>query len=381
MARLTRRDVFQSIMGLSLTGMAAGAVQETHCYANETEVSSAETTIQATGRWSEKRAADWYSKYPWIVGCNYVPSTAVNQLEMWQADTFDPKTIDHELGMAEKLNFNTIRIFLHDLAWQQDKEGFKKRLSNVFDICEKHHIVTIPTFFTNGGPGTPIKIGKQPEPLPGVHNSQWLQSPGVSIVNNPEKWGYLEEYVTDILATFARDSRIFVWCLYNEPESVRHGNQSLPLLRRLWQWGRQVNPTQPFTAPITVFPQPGHAYSNFPICCFLGENCDMMSFHCYRAPEHVENLIGLLEPFHRPIICTEYIDRPINTFFNVTPILKKKKVGAIHFGLVNGKCNFQFHSKNELPEPKNWKHDIFRQDGTPFDPKEIEQIKNLTGKK
>jgi hypothetical protein len=96
----------------------------------------------------------------------------------------------------------------------------------------------------------------------------------------------------------------------------------------------------------------------------------------------VEKMITLFQTFGRPVLCTEYLSRPANTFENVLPLLHKNRVGAINFGLVNGKCNFQFYG-NDLPEPKFWKHDIFRKDGTPFDPRELDVIRSYTavGKK
>ena len=48
----------------------------------------------APERWTAERANNWYAQQPWLVGANFVPSTAINQLEMWQAETFDPATID-----------------------------------------------------------------------------------------------------------------------------------------------------------------------------------------------------------------------------------------------------------------------------------------------
>ena len=75
--------------------------------------------------WTEKANA-WYAKHPWINGSDFIPSTAINQLEMWQADTFDPITIDRELGWAEGIGFNTMRVFLHSVAWKEDPAGFKK---------------------------------------------------------------------------------------------------------------------------------------------------------------------------------------------------------------------------------------------------------------
>src|ERR1700738_117262 len=84
-------------------------------------------------RWSEAKAESWYQQQPWLVGSNYIPSTAINQLEMWQQATFDPDQIDKELGWAEKIGMNTMRVFLHDLLWKEDPQGFRKRLSLVFE--------------------------------------------------------------------------------------------------------------------------------------------------------------------------------------------------------------------------------------------------------
>ena len=91
-------------------------------------------------RWSEKAAGDWYARQPWLVGSNYIPSTSINELEMWQADTFDPARMDTELGWAESLEMNTMRVFLHDLLWQQDPKGFQKRVDIFLHTAAKHHI-------------------------------------------------------------------------------------------------------------------------------------------------------------------------------------------------------------------------------------------------
>src|SRR3954467_9945087 len=101
----------------------------------------------AQNKWTPKQANDWYAKQPWLVGSNYIPYNAINELEMWQADTFDPKQIDKELGWAESIGMNTLRVFLHDLLWQQDPEGFKKRLAEFLAICEKHHIKPMLVLF------------------------------------------------------------------------------------------------------------------------------------------------------------------------------------------------------------------------------------------
>src|SRR5690242_9717501 len=89
-------------------------------------------------RWSEPKAAHWYSSQPWLVGSNFVPSTAINELEMWQSDTFDATTIDRELGWAESIGMNTMRVFLHNLLWQSDSKGFLDRMEKFLQIADKH---------------------------------------------------------------------------------------------------------------------------------------------------------------------------------------------------------------------------------------------------
>jgi hypothetical protein len=274
-----------------------------------------------------------------------------------------------------------VRVFLHDLVWEADPAGFKRRLGAFLDLCKKHHMRAIVTFFTNGCygfEGEP-KLGKQPDPVPGVHNSGWVQSPGAGNVNDPSKWGRLEKYVKDVMGAFAQDERILLWCLYNEPENTKKGARSLPLMRETFQWARSVKPSQPLTAPIWALP--GGPRTSLDIVCFLEENCDVMSFHCYGKPNDVEAFIKLLRSFDRPIVCTEYMARSKgSTFEAILPILKRERVGAISFGLVVGKGNFHFPwgSKKDAPEPKVWFHDIFRGDGTPYDLAEIALIRRLT---
>jgi endo-1,4-beta-mannosidase len=331
-------------------------------------------------RWSEGKANEWYAGQKWPVGFNYVTSTAINEIEMWQNESFDPKTIDREMGLAQGLGFNTVRIFLDDIVWEADPKGFKKNIDTFLGICDRHGLKVIATFFTNGGKYDSPKMGKQPEAIQGVHNSQWIQSPGAASVNDSTTWPRLERYIKDILGSFKKDKRILYWCLYNEPENFKQGAQSLPLLRAVFRWAREVNPTQPLSSPIWICPGMHSTKTNFPIVSFLGENCDIMTFHCYYGPEEMETFISYMKQFNRPMVCQEYMGRPRSTFQEIMPILKREGVGAISWGLVNGKCNFnlQWSSKAGDPEPEIWFHDIFRQDGTPYSEEEVEFIKAMT---
>ena len=93
---------------------------------NERESKSLDSAEQdLASRWSVEQAQAWGINTPWLRGANFNPSTAINQLEMWQAETFDPQTIDRELGWAAGIGLNCMRVYLHHVAWEADKLGFK----------------------------------------------------------------------------------------------------------------------------------------------------------------------------------------------------------------------------------------------------------------
>lgn len=338
---------------------------------------------EVAGRWSEERARQWYAAQEWPVGVNYVAATAINQFEMWQEESFDPENVKREMDLAQGLGFNTIRIFLHDVVWEADPQGFKDRINTVLGIFEERGMKAIMTFFTNGGRHGVHKLGKQPESQQGVHNSQWIQSPGAPNVNDPAQWPRLERYVKDIMTEYKDDARVLFWCLYNEPENFKQGAKSLPLLREVFKWGREVNPSQPLSSPIWICPGMHGTRNNFPILSFLGENCDIMTFHCYYGPEEMQTFIDIMKQFGRPMVCQEYMGRPRSTFEDIMPILKRENVGAISWGLSEGKCNFhyQWSSKPGDPEPEVWFHDIYRLDETPFSQAEVDLIRSLTADK
>jgi endo-1,4-beta-mannosidase len=193
-----------------------------------------------------EKANAWYNQHKWLTGANYIPSNAINQLEMWQADTFSPDLIDTEFALAEGIGFNTMRVFLHSIAWKTDAKGFKERIGKFLEIAHKHGIQPIFVFFDDCGNGTPM-AGRQPEPKTGVHNSGWVHDPGVTSVDEaifPE----LEKYVKDIITTFAKDQRILAWDVYNEPAMSGKGERSLPLVQVVFKWARASNPEQPITS-------------------------------------------------------------------------------------------------------------------------------------
>ncbi|GAB3974612.1 cellulase family glycosylhydrolase [Spirosoma terrae] len=327
-------------------------------------------------RWTAQQANDWYKTQPFLVGANFIPSTAINQLEMWQADTFDPTTIDRELGFAASIGMNCMRVFLHNLVWEQDAEAYKKRIDQFLQIADKHHIKIMFVLFDSCWNDEP-KLGKQPAPVTGKHNSGWVRGPGTKRLFDSRTWGGLEQYTKGVLAAFGKDKRILAWDLFNEPTNSGYNDAVLPLLTKTFTWAQSVRPSQ----PITAGQWHDHPLSNK----LMFDQSDIITFHNYLEAEKLEAQILELQKLGRPLICTEYMARTRNsTFQTCLPVFKKYKVGAINWGLVKGKTNTIYAWDAPMlsgEEPKVWFHDIFRPDGSVFDAEETAVIKDMTGKK
>jgi hypothetical protein len=324
--------------------------------------------------WSVEKANEWGKNLPWLRGANFNPSTAINQLEFWQEDTFDPETIDRELGWASDIGMNCMRVYLHHAAWKVDRDGFKRRINKYLTIASKHSISTIFVFFDDCWNYT-FQSGKQPEPKPGVHNSGWIMDPGDLLFTTENLMPILKEYVTDILKTFKNNENIILWDLYNEPGNSGRKNTSLPLLKNVFKWARKVNPKQPLT--VGVWNKDLEVLNKFQL-----ENSDIISYHNYNNEIDHQNAIDSLNKFNRPMMCTEYMARRNNSLFsNIMPILKKQKIGAINWGLVTGKSNTKYAWDEPIPdgsEPGLWFHDIFYKNGVPYKNDEVELIKKLS---
>lgn len=346
-------------------------------------------------RWSENKAKEWIEKQGWLVGCNYVPSNAINQLEMWQAETFDPELINKELRMASEIGFNTIRVFLHQLLWEQDPEGFLNRIDLFLAIASRHGIRAMFVLFDSVWDPFP-KLGKQPEPRHNVHNSGWVQCPGYDVLNDPNRYDDLHSYVNGIVSHFKDDERVLIWDLFNEPDNMNitsykdddyaehKAELSMSLLKKTINWVRVINPQQ----PITMAPWKEDWSCDAKISAldnYMFNHSDIISFHCYEDKADMESRICTLQRFGRPMLCTEYMARPFkNTFQDILPLLKKYNVGAYNWGLVAGKtqthCPWDSWSVKYDNEPELWFHDIFRENGEPYKPEEILFLKQILQK-
>jgi hypothetical protein len=329
-------------------------------------------------RWSKDRANRWYEGVGAIRGCNFLPSTASNTTELWQAETFDPKAIDAELRLAAASGYNSIRVFIQYLVWRADPEGLKKRIDRFLSIAARHGIHVTFCLFDDCAFGDPPitepYLGKQREPQPGEFMPAWTPSPGLSRVTDRSAWPRLQKYVKDVVGRFAQDRRVLIWDLYNEPGNSGMGTKSLPLAEAAFAWTRAAGPTQPLTTG-------GWVAFDSPMTRRLMELSDLITFHAYDRPDGVRAKIETCRAYGRPVICTEWLRRQGgNTFTAILPIFVEYKVGWYNWGLVAGRTQTYMYwgSKKGTPTPTIWQHDLFHPDHRPFDPDEIRQIRNFT---
>ena len=342
-------------------------------------------------QWTPEQAQAWYAKQPWLVGCNFTPSTAINQLEMWQADTWDPTTIDRELGWAHDLGFTSVRVFLHDLVWQNDRSGLLRRMEQFLGIAEKHQIGVMFVLFDSVWDPFP-KAGKQRAPFPHRHNSGWMQSPGQEILKNPALQEGLRDYVQGVIGHFRNDRRIHAWDLFNEPDNpvpqyrdVELKNKAelaLQLLKRTFIWAHGANPAQPITSGVWIGNWADVPKLSPTERCQLEES-DIITFHNYGPIAQARKCVQNLQRYNRPLLCTEFMARPLGSRFDpVLGYFKEHKVGAYCWGFVNGKTQtiypWDSWTKTYTNEPAPWFHDILRGNGTPYDTNEVDYIKSLT---
>lgn len=328
------------------------------------------------------------------MGANFLPSNAVNQLEMWQDDTWSPGVIDRELGWAADLGMNSMRVFLHDLMWEGDGSAYLRRIDEFLSIAAGHGIGVLVVFFDSCWHPFPRR-GTQRPPEPHVHNSGWLQSPGLTVLREPARFDALEGYVKGVIERFQDDPRIHGWDLWNEPgaqNTASRGSRDLgerkdevvtPHLLRTFEWAHAVRPSQPITSGLWCGWDDLRPLSRLQIAL-----SDVASFHCYNGPETaLKRALQMLE-YGRPVLCTEYLSRHVpgptqdgSTFQAILPVLQAHGIGAYNWGLVAGKSQTQYPwdswQQQYDAEPSPWFHDVLRPDGSAYDEAEATFFKEF----
>jgi hypothetical protein len=296
---------------------------------------------------------------------------------MWQEETFDPETIDQELGWAGRLGYNGLRVFLSHMAWREDGDGALDRFERYLELATRHGQAVLPVLFDDVGfSGRQPYPGPQDEPAPGVHNSAWVPCPGHRIVEDPARWDEARAFVETVLRRFGRDGRLIGWDLYNEPGNAGMGERSLPFMGAVFDWAREAAPDHPLTIGVWI----GRDGEFTPAMADLAvSRSDVVTFHAYADAHGVRRIVGACEARAdgRPMLCTEWLHRPRgNTFAEVLPIFEANGIGWYHWGLVAGRTQTHLlwnHDRGEVSDGR-WLADVLRPDGAPYDPEEMELL-------
>lgn len=348
-------------------------------------------SAEARPLWTKAEAHTWYDRQPWMVGTNYNPASAINEIEMWHPDTFSPEDIDRELGWAAKIGMNTKRVFLHNLLWENDAPGLKKRIDQFLAIAAKHKIRIMFVLFDSCWDPDP-KYGLQHPPIPGVHNSGWVQAPGAARLKDASQYGKLEAYVKDIVGSFAKDDRILAWDVWNEPDNAGGGNYAPTpdkekyvelLLGHVFEWARSADPTQPLTSGLWKGEDWDQAAKLNPIQRIQIAQSDINSFHDYNWPETFERRANQMLSHGRPVLCTEFLARGSGSNFDThLPIAKKLNIAMYSWGFVDGRTQTRlpwdsWKKPYTLDQPTVWFHEVLRADGMPYRQSEVDLMKRL----
>jgi hypothetical protein len=425
---MLRRDILKALAANALLAFPLGPA-----LATEADLS----VVPVTGRWPVEQIKAWYTGLPWLVGANYLPSNKINTIDMWQASTWDSRTIMSEFKLAQSIGYNTMRVFLHPLVWQDDEHGLYRRMDQFLAIAEQTGIRPSFVFFDDCHYPY-AKLGPQPLPVRAFHNSGWVNAPERELAERyargeatTNEIANLKGYVQRTIARFANDRRVLYWELYNEPGRgngeydasgklilATIGDRSQHLVQDSWVWAREAAPSQPITS--TNLGGIGDKNS-----AINAANSDLYSIHSYDGLPEMQKAVAAWSSEGRPVLVTEWLNRttipdipkdilPLlgadvakhfdgtNTPKDVLPYLKEQNVGAINWGFVTGKSEtdwnwFSQYVNGKLrnlaaerragnvirpgdpfPEPKTWHHDLFRPDFTPYDQAEIDVFRSLT---
>jgi hypothetical protein len=312
---------------------------------------------------------------------------------MWQKETFDLQRIALELSWTQALGMNTMRVFLHDLVWFQDSAGFKSRIDQFLTVTDKYGIKPVFVLFDSCWNPNP-HLGQQPDPVPGVHNSGWVQSPGADGLTDQNQYVRLANYVKGVVGAFAHDARVLMWDVWNEPDNTNDASYGAQepvdkvalvqnLLPQVFQWARSASPVQPLTSDIWIGDWSSFWTLNSMQQMQL-ENSDVITFHNYGLPNDFQQRVTWLSQYARPLICTEYMARPMgSTFDPIMEIAKRNNVGIINWGFVAGKTQTYYpwdswEHPYVQPYTGVWFHDVLNPDGTAYREEETNYIKQMT---
>lgn len=353
-------------------------------------------------RWSESKAQEWYDKLPWLRGCNFIGSDCANRFDMWQSYKAEEKlaTAKRELALCEDIGFNTVRIWIIFESWLNEPQFFMQMLEEYISICAEHHLAVMLCLTSEEdlpcgeySDFRPIRVGEQKYAV-GYHQGQFPESAERAAL---PKWHYAQstelapkfwQMIKDIVNKYATDERILCWNIYNEPGITLKEDECIPVLTKMFETVRACDPIQPVTADVwrglNEDDSPKTKVEEIAL-----KNSDIISFHNYSSYCKFCKLVDAFSIYNRPIFCTEWLHRiNHNIVGEIYPLLYIKNIANYCWGFVVGKTQtnepwdilwneYYDPNKNVDYDFTKWQHDLFRPNFRPYDPTEIDLIKQF----
>lgn len=348
-------------------------------------------------KWTNEEANNWYKRLGWLRGCNFIGSDCANRLDMWQSYKREEKlkTADRELALADKIGFNTVRLWANFDVYYAESESFMDILENYISLCDKHNqkvmlVLGYEEDLPRGDVFIPKKLGEQEYAL-GEHQGRFpLSEEQKSLTPHhymeyPELKDKFIEMVKNIVKKYRDDERILCWNIWNEP-GIQRGELSIEFMNILFGVVRELDTVQPLCADVWRGLEDGKPISKEERHAL--ELSDIISFHSYSEYRwFVENLFEF-KKLNRPIFVTEWLHRiNHNNIHDIYPLMYIENVANYCWGFVVGKTqtnepwsNIWYQYDNR--EARNydftkWQHDLFRPNLRPYDPNEIELIEHF----
>ena len=355
------------------------------------------------GPWTKERAWEWYNAQPWIRGCNYMPASCANHIDLWQEYGSEARfeEMEREMALMEKDGFNAVRLLLGDYGfavWRAEHDGMMKRFERMLEIFDRHGVRVILIFGNDCSRPKPIwslpPMGEQKYDV-GYHAGRKLAQhgsfpgqPGYTAVDDPQLCEEFFAMCEEFLSKYAHDRRILFWNLWNEPGANNRGTISTKHIRRLFKLAWTIDPDQPLAADLYTSER---NWTNDVAEAVGAELNDIVSYHSY-SPLSYQTVLAkkLKDRFGRPLVSTEWLGRIFNcTVQDVYPFFAQNRIGCTMWGYVNGK--YQTHEPWEVtwrqseadPEKARefdltkWFHDLYRPSLRPYDPEEVNIIRRI----
>lgn len=349
------------------------------------------------GQWTKEKAWKWYNSMPWIRGFNGLPSNCVNRIAMWQEynhkEVFEQ--IEREFILAKETGFNCVRAVIQFEVWYYEHDSFMDNLEEYFCLADKHGLMVMLVL---GNDCTvpkdhfiPVKFGEQKVDWgyhsgikKGPHAGGYDQT-GYCLLDEDEFRDKHFEMVDELARKYAKDERLFVWDVWNEPGNGNRGMKSAEAMKKYFEIIRSYDQIQPLTADCWWVNQERKPKDE--IQTLAVELSDIITFHSYNPAWIMVEIIEGLSEYGRPLINNEWLNRLDGcNVADVLPLLYAKRVGSLHWGLMAGFSQTyepygsyysEYIKENSNVDLTKWQHDIYRFNGLPYDKKEIEIFKSI----